>query len=139
MNPDYADIRDRIAEPPKWWDENGTPRYCEFAPDEVASFYAEEVALVVIACQSCEREFRVALSVDSLTVARGGAWLSDAIQEIHYGDPPNVQCCPSGPTMNSVPKRVVEFWSSRSRMADARFVRVPSLEVEIKCDWANDA
>ena len=30
--------------------------------------------------------------------------------ELHYGDPPNDGCCDAGPTMNSVPHRVIEYW-----------------------------
>jgi hypothetical protein len=29
----YEDILSRIAEPPRWFDEQGVPRYCEFAPE----------------------------------------------------------------------------------------------------------
>ncbi len=38
--------------------------------------------------------------------------LSDLIQDgsLHYGDPPNIDCCGAGPTMNSIPIRVVEYW-----------------------------
>ena len=38
--------------------------------------------------------------------------LADAIQSkgIHYGDPPNVHCCPAGPTMNCDDLRVCEYW-----------------------------
>ena len=32
----YADIRSRIAEEPKWWDEEGVPRYCEFSHKELS-------------------------------------------------------------------------------------------------------
>ena len=29
---------------------------------------------------------------------------------LHYGDPPNIGCCPSGPTMNCEDLKVLEFW-----------------------------
>ena len=45
--------------------------------------------------------------------ADDGLSLGDMIrlQRIHYGDPPNVRCCDAGPTMNSVMKTVLEYWS----------------------------
>jgi hypothetical protein len=55
--------------------------------------------------------------------------------EIHYGDPPNVECCPAGPTMNSVPLRVVEFWR---RGVPRDWERVPELEVSIDVEWFRD-
>jgi DNA-directed RNA polymerase subunit N (RpoN/RPB10) len=55
----YEDILSRISEPPRWFDEQGVPRYCEFAPDRIAN--ARECALLAIECQSCGRPFIVAL------------------------------------------------------------------------------
>ena len=104
----YEDIRSRIAEPPKWWDEEGVPRYCEFSPHEAANIYARQVALVEIACQACGERFLVAMSA--------GPFRADALAGeiergvLHYGDPPNVGCCPAGATMNCDDLRVVEFW-----------------------------
>ena len=57
----YEDILSRIAEPPRWFDEQGVPRYCEFAPDRIANIHAQECALLAIECQSCGRPFIVAL------------------------------------------------------------------------------
>ena len=53
----YEDIFSRIAEPPRWFDEQGVPRYCEFAPDRIANIHAQECALLAIECQSCGRPF----------------------------------------------------------------------------------
>ena len=41
--------------------------------------------------------------------------LADDVRDnsIHYGDPPNVGCCPAGPTMNCWNLSVVEFWHQR--------------------------
>lgn len=66
---------------------------------------------------------------------------------IHYGDPPNTECCPAGATMNCWDLRVVEFWARgfalrRIRepenkdpsMAAAEYndwTRVPELEIEL--------
>src|SRR5579864_2676618 len=60
---DYEDITERIAEPPKWWDEYGVPRYAEYGPYQVANIYAQETALVEIACSACWRHFEVAFSI----------------------------------------------------------------------------
>src|ERR1700681_1058651 len=57
----YEDILSRIAEPPRWFDEQGVPRYCDFAPDRIANIHARECALLAIECQSCGRPFIVAL------------------------------------------------------------------------------
>lgn len=110
MNPSYADIREKLGEP-KWWDEKAVPRYCDFHPDAV-NVYANEVALVRIACQACGRQFDVAMVSDSMLVAFGRRTLRQQITDraIHYGDPPNAGCCPAGPTMNCDDLRVLEFW-----------------------------
>lgn len=31
-------------------------------------------------------------------------------RSLHYGDPPNIGCCPAGPTMNSEMIRILEYW-----------------------------
>lgn len=105
MNNEYFDIRDRIADPPKWWDEFAVPRYCDFVPRQAANIYASEAALVLIECQACGTSFRVCMS-------GRGTQVADEIRsgELHYGDPPNVQCCASGPSTNCVDIRVIEYW-----------------------------
>lgn len=135
MNNNYADIRDRIAEPPRWWDEHAVPRYSEFGNLEVANIYADEIALVKITCQGCGRPFHVAFSTDCMEkFENGGRTLAALIREkgLHYGDPPNVGCCAAGPTMNSEPRRVLEYWR---RKAAFDWVRDPALEVDITPDW----
>lgn len=104
MYHDYSDITDRIAEPPKWWDEHGVPRYGQFSPYGVANIYAQEVALVEIACQWCGQLFEVAFSFppeieDTLGKS---ATLAEAIRsgKINYGDPPDYGNCQSGPSMS---------------------------------------
>lgn len=117
----YADIRDRIATPPLWFDESGVPRYEPFHPELSANIYADEVALVEIACQACEQTFHVAISstlserlMRQVTQALDGlpASLAERIADksLGYGDPPNVGCCPAGPTMSSDTIRVLEYW-----------------------------
>lgn len=142
MHHHFNDIVDRIPEPPKWWDTHGFPRYCDFAPRETANIYADELVLLEIACQGCGRLFtvciaqspleRIRLDTDTLRPTLAEHVASGAI---HYGDPPNVDCCPAGATMNSVPVRVVEFWV---RGSGHSWQRDPNLEVDIDTDWAHD-
>lgn len=114
MNHHYADIRDLIDEEPHWWDEHAVPRYCYFMPGECANIYAREVALLQIECQACARKFEVCMSSDPFDSSTSFA---DAVRQgtIHYGDPPNIACCPAGATMNSVPLEVLQFWRRASR------------------------
>ena len=131
MNHHYSDIRDAIATPPLWWDEHAVPRYCVFATDQTASVYAEEVVLLKIRCQSCGRAFEVCMTWTSFDLYRSKTpALSDQIRAktIHYGDPPNVECCPAGPTMNSEPDRVLQFWRVKRGVS----TRDASLEVSVE-------
>ena len=159
MHHHYDDIISRIPEPPKWWDEYAVPRYITFGPDETADIYADQCALIEIECQGCGALFLVAWSQSRITWGRnedGTAWARDAKpfdpQMYHYGDPPNSGCCAAGPTMNSIPRRVMEFWKrhdpkytgpkdGHNVVLDMKYfdwVRVPELEVEIKCEWADE-
>jgi hypothetical protein len=128
MHHHYDDITGRIKEPPLWYDENGVPRYCEFGPDEGASIYARQIALLEIACQACGERFMVAMSwTPSLCATDQHDWsLADLIQDgsIHYGDPPNADCCGIGASMNCEDLRVVEFW-----VRGIGKQRVPEMEV----------
>lgn len=134
MNNRYADITSRIAEQPTWYDEHAVPRYERFSPGAQANIYADRVALVLIACQNCRREFRVCMSespMDRLPFeGRVPVSIEHDIQEgiLHYGDPPNADCCPSGPSMNCLDLRVVEFW----RRVDHVWVRDQYLEVGLE-------
>lgn len=122
MHHHYDDILDRIKDAPTWFDENGVPRYCAFSPGKLANIYACEAALAEISCQSCKRNFTVAMDG---RFARKGRALCDEIRlgSLDYGDPPNMRCCPAGPTMGSVTQRVVEYWSS---------------DTELHTDWQRD-
>jgi len=46
---------------------------------------------------------------------------------IHYGDPPNVRCCAAGPTMNSDPLLVLEYWERKN----FDWVRNPEYEINL--------
>lgn len=136
MNESYSDITEKLGEP-IWWDEAAVPRYCDFEPHRSANVHINEVALVEIECQNCGRRFPVAMSISRLNLIRFG-WptLAERVKAgaLEYGDPPNYGCCPAGPTMNSIPRRVLQFW--RKSMDTYEFKRVPELEVELECEWA---
>jgi hypothetical protein len=128
MKSSYDDIISRITEPPRWFDENGVPRYCEFAP-ELSNIYAFECALLEIACQGCDKRFSVAVSLDNDAYLRSQTLLIREVVErtIEYGDPPNTECC-SGTTMMSEVIRVLEFWRKES----GNWARCPAVEVLLK-------
>lgn len=135
MNHHYSDIRSLTADEPLWWDENAVPRYCEFAPRVTANIYAVSAVLLLIECQNCSREFKVCMTNGPMDEYHGISLRRDIeADEIHYGDPPNAGCCPAGPTMNSVPRRVIEYWDLSDPATDP--VRVAELERPIRCDWA---
>lgn len=125
----YHDILSRIPTPPKWYDEHAVPRYENFHPEERANIYAHEVCLFRIECQACGRPFDV---VRSWTKHEGPPSLSDDIRagSLVYGDPPNIDCCPAGPSMSSDSKRVLQFWL-HDYAAETSWVRVPELEIEV--------
>lgn len=136
MHHHYRDITDKLGQP-LWWDEYAVPRYCEFNPNEVADIYASEVCLLEIGCQNCGQGFKVAMSWSYMDrVIRDSRSLSEliAINAIHYGDPPNNGCCPAGPTMNSIPIQVIEFWQKNRLERE----RKPELERGITPEWAEE-
>ncbi len=137
MKNPYSDIRDRIDELPQWWDENGVPRYCDFTADETADIYVDECVLMLIRCQNCGQEFHVCLSNNkSYSQYEGNSNLGELIKrkEIHYGDPPNIGCCPSGPTMNSVPVKILEYWTRHQ----LQWLRNESFEIDVLPSWATE-
>lgn len=127
----YGDIRSRIKDDVLWHDEYGVPRYEPFTPDACANIYAREAVLLGIECQGCGAEFMVAMTSDTMDAVRGERTLASRIEDhsIHYGDPPNTGCCGAGPTMNSIPRAVLQFW--KSTIGPARWQRVGTLERRI--------
>jgi hypothetical protein len=109
MHQHYRDILDRIDEAPTWFDDYGVPRFGDFSPSHLGNIYASEAALAEVSCQQCGRMFKVALT-EAFASKRLG--LSDEIRlrRVHYGDPPNVNCCDAGPCMNSVMHGILEYW-----------------------------
>lgn len=157
MHHHYDDILSRIAEAPQWFDEHAVPRFGPFAPGLCADIYADEVVLLAIECQACRQSFNVAMSQNRATRImrehrRREMRHSDAApapdidmslagavrtRAIHFGDPPNIGCCPAGPTMNSEPRRVLQFW--RRSKDHFSWERDASLEIELSCpDGAAD-
>jgi hypothetical protein len=154
MKQSYADIRENVSLPILWFDEAAVPRFAPFHPRLATNIYASEVALMEIECQSCGHPFLVAVSYERYA----GTKIADDIKtrEIHYGDPPNVDCCASGPSMNSVPKKVIEYWARHDPcftkpdpehegistvtnvLAYMTWQRYPDLEVDVLPDWAKD-
>jgi hypothetical protein len=140
MHADYSDIIDRINIRPLWFDEHAVPRYDIFQPKLIANIYAKECVLLRIECQGCGHEFEVAMSQDQMAnlgrtcrPSRSDcAPLAMQIAEksIHYGDPPNIGCCASGPTMSCVDRKVLEYWHSGPD-TNYTWTREPSCEVDI--------
>ena len=140
MHRDYADIRSKINEEPQWFDDNAVPRYCQFHPSEL-DIYAREAALVLIGCQNCRTRFKVAFCRSQMDDMRDYRIYKDRIADykprtlaqnirektIHYGDPPNIHCCASGPTMGCDDIRVLEYWHK----VDFEWVRDQSLEINL--------
>jgi hypothetical protein len=150
MHASYDDIISRISTAPIWFDEHAVPRYCAFEPGRSASIHIGEIALAEITCQACQRKFHVALS----PVNFPDGTIAEAIRSrtLHYGDPPrhdgdpnDRQACAAGASMNSEPRRVIEYWHRHDRrfvegpritnMAYFEWVRDPSLEIDIQPGW----
>jgi hypothetical protein len=144
MTPEYSDIKSRIAEEPTWYDDNGVPRYGAFHPRNAPNIYANEVALVEIGCQGCEKTWLVSFTHSSMDDVRAKIMghepmtLADAIKagKLHYGDPPShVETDHAGSTMNCIDWRVVEYWHMPSALHE--WTRDPSLEIDLP-DWADE-
>lgn len=139
MKHHFSDIRDAIQTDPFWFDENGTPRYATFHPSMVSDVYASEAVLLLVTCQSCGQEFQVAMSRNSSKLSAGNLTpFADLIKarELHYKDPPNAcaqEGCP-GSTMNSEPRRVLEYWS-KGHAIPWEWQRDTAYEVDVTPDW----
>lgn len=74
------------------------------------------------------------------------AWqrsLAESIRDknLHYGDPPNIGCCLAGATMNSEPRRVLEYWRRYDRNGTdiiLEWHRDRSLEIALEPDWVTE-
>ncbi|MEP1963851.1 hypothetical protein [Tateyamaria sp.] len=172
----YRDILSRISDPVLWFDENAVPRFDPFEPGHVANIYAHEVALVRIECQCCGHPFDVAFTTPAGSKPlpsveredRRYPLLRDYIRaaQLHYGDPPNIECCVAGASMNSIPRTVLEYWVQPNILGEGmgsgwprrqnpnnpdgfvqpmptiinpdalKFRREPDLQIDISPDWA---
>jgi len=114
MKPKYADILALTPDPPTWYDQHGTPRYCEFRPGIIGGC---EVVLLKIECASCRKRFLVGMSC--------GATVPN------YGDPPrhnyNGNRC-AGEVMQCDDIRIMQFWR---RNVDFEWERVPEYETRL--------
>lgn len=139
----YRDIRKRIPEPPKWFDEHGVPRYDDFHPSLSPNVYADEVLLYEIACQACGERFLVEenwsrLNLPDIVAGRKTPSLSERVRsaDIHYGDPP---CfggdCMAGATMNCEDIKTVQFWR-RDHRAWQRVAELEGLPLADYCPYA---
>ena len=84
--------------------------------------------LLEISCQGCEHRFIVAMSQSAWQrMGNGYPYLREYIisKFIHYGDPPNIDCCAAGPTMNCNDLRVIEYWKrDHDWIRDSTYERV---------------
>jgi hypothetical protein len=150
MHASYDDIMSRISTAPIWFDEYAVPRYCAFGPHRSTSIHIGEIALAEITCQECQRRFQVAFSAMNFRERT----IAEAIQNktLHYGDPPrhdgdpaDIRACLAGASMNSEPRRVLEYWRRHDKRyvkdnliidnAYFSWVRDRSLEIDIQPDW----
>lgn len=135
----YGDILSRIAETPRWWDENGVPRFDDFHPTAIPDIYANEAVLYRVRCQQCGRAFDVAdsWSWGRAVVGQVGPITTERLQasrlssrvpagRLSYGDPPRHggEECSAGDSMTSEAVLVLQFW----RREGLDWERVPSLE-----------
>jgi len=138
----YEDITSRIKEKPNWYDENGVPRYGIFKPDLTPDIYANEIVLLRIACQDCDKEFLVEMSwgyhqkiwdrhAESFST-RMREWIKKGEDKketwppLHYGDPPIHDCV--GDTMNCIDIEVIEFWKKE----DFDWQRIKKFEIGLE-------
>jgi hypothetical protein len=78
-----------------------------------ADIYTKQAALVLISCQSCGETFSVCVTgITNDESQRLGKSLADELQDgtLDYGDPPNIGCCSPGLSMNSIPRRILQYW-----------------------------
>lgn len=126
----YNDIKNKIDEEPKWFDEVGVPRYCEFDPNKVNDIYAKEVILLLIACQKCGKMFKVAISQDKMNIHKFNSFKNQYHKCIHYGDPPR-HSDNIGETMNCIDLEILEYWEQ----GDTGWERKEDHEGKITKDW----
>jgi hypothetical protein len=146
----YLDIIEKLGAP-KWWDENGVPRYEDFEPRLCADIYAKYAALIEIECQGCEKHLAVSASWSLLRNVKDIAWDENGKNGqpkeglpkqgdagcFGYGDAPwhghngdfNNQC--GGTTMTTSTVRILQCWKR-----DAfDWLRMPEHEIYVGEDF----
>lgn len=108
MKQGYDDILSLTSSEPTWWTAGGVPRWCDYAPEDNDNIYTREAALLLIRCQCCGHLFQAAITS---TGRQGEPDIAAQIADgtVHYGDPPNIGCCLTGPTMTSETLRVLRY------------------------------
>lgn len=138
----YKDIRERIEEPPTWFDRHGVPRYCPAIPGNHSHVYADRLAFVRIECQACGHSFLVEFADSTMDrIIWNDRYKAHVGEEppkydptkLHYGDPPNIGCCAAGATMNSVPRVLVSAYEKEHLEWKQTHENVP-----MHCDWMDD-
>lgn len=124
---EYDDIKSRINEEPKWYTENGVPRYCDFSPKETG-VYSHFAVLVEIECQVCHQLFLIGEGFDRFNLQ--AIWqndednfrikLEDVVKTWSFGDPPRHDCEWGGDTMTSNEVRFVEVWEAQNGIGWSR-------------------
>ena len=121
MQQAYHDIKDKLGEP-LWYDEAGVPRYAEFHPTLANDVYAQEIALLEVACQHCGWHYQVALM-------GGGIMMHTPLNTLRWIDDPPEHGCPIGETESAEMLRVLQFWQ-RGENTGYEWRHVPSAESE---------
>jgi|WetSurMetagenome_2_1015567.scaffolds.fasta_scaffold918390_1 hypothetical protein len=110
MHTNYHDILALTDKDPLWFDECAVPRFLPFEPSLLSNIYVSQAVLLEIRCQACGHPFLVALSWRDFDLRSARATGEPLLDSLAYGDPPNIGCCSSGPSMTSESVRIVEYW-----------------------------
>lgn len=140
----YYDIISKLGSP-KWFDNNGVPRYEDFVP-WLCGVYVDYIAYINLRCQGCNNSFMVTVERRKFRLYPEIAQTNlpnketGDLGDFHYGDPPrhntdgtfhpanwDLHCV--GVTMNSYPARIVEFWLKNQ---DHDWERDPTKEFEFR-------
>jgi hypothetical protein len=144
----YEDLRDKLGEP-KWHDEQGVPRYCDYHPS-CGDIYDRWAALLEIECQGCRQRFLVSDSYSPMDFIRAGWKPGDPTEpafpapdnyggSFSFGDAPwhGARQC-SGTTMTTDTTRVVEFWTRDGGDHAMEWQRRPEYEFTYPAPSVND-
>jgi hypothetical protein len=112
MKQDYSDILQAAkGVSPKWWTQDGVPRFCDPDPDRLSGG-GKQVFLLQVKCQSCGHAYVV-----EHVVGYEEPEIDDTEQlEWAYGDPPLAEdpCCSTGYSMNTYTAVVLRAYERRT-------------------------